>query len=107
MIQIHFEMCYAVFMKEMKQTLNSSVSVQEKKLFLEWLLYQFDPGEIEWLLEEIVQDENKLSIIRFVEHIEDCPKGIRISISESTGIRFLFFKGSIKTRDVYTAFHEL
>ena len=87
--------------------MNSSVSIEDKKLFLEWLLSQFDPGEIEWLLEEILEDERKLEIIHFVDQVEGCPKGITLKVGEASVMQFLFFKGHIKTRDVYTAYHEL
>lgn len=87
--------------------MNSSVSIQEKKLFLEWLMSKFEAEQYTWLLEEIIEDERKLEIIRFVDSLEGCHKGIFMTFEGALGVRFLFFKGHIKTRDVYTAFHEL
>src|SRR5699024_11966859 len=49
----------------------------------------------------------KLESIRFVDSLEGCSKGIFITFEQGIGVRFLFFKGRIKTRDVYTASHEL
>src|SRR5699024_12312408 len=54
-----------------------------------------------------IHDERKLESIRFVDSLEGCSKGIFITFEQGIGARFLFFKGRIKTRDVYTAFHEV
>lgn len=89
--------------------MNISVSIQEKKAFLEWLLskHNLKLPELKWLLEDIIADEQALECVQFVEAIHDCPKGVKISIGELDEVTFLFFKGKVTSRDVYTAYHEL
>lgn len=85
-----------------------SVSVKEKRIFLEWFLQHFSPDEIEWLLEELIEDDQLLESIHFVDQVKNCPKGISIAIDHtSIDADFLFFKGNVKTKDVFTAYHEL
>src|SRR5699024_3612267 len=92
-----------------EKIMSISVSVQEKKTFLEWFISKYDMKlfELNWLLEDIIADEQALDCIQFTEEIHKCPKGIEISIDENNDVQFLFFKGKIKTKDVYTAYHEL
>src|SRR5690625_3815497 len=85
------------------------VSIKSKKLFLHWLIHHeiLKTAEINWFLEELLVDERTLSHVHFVSNIEHCPKGIIISTQAENKDSFLFFKGSIQTTDIYTAYHEL
>src|SRR5699024_3228259 len=92
--------------KGVKYNLNSSVSTQEKKIFLEWLLSKLEAEHCTWLLEEIIQDERKPEPIRFVDSLEGCTKDLSITSEQGIGGRCLSFNVSRKTRGVYTDFHE-
>ncbi len=85
------------------------VSIQAKKYFLHWFIssYHINSEEINWFLEDLLEDEQALLNIHFVSNIEHCPKGIIISTKETNNASFIFFKGAIQTEDVYTAYHEL
>ena len=41
-----------------------SVSVKEKEYFFRMVLKHFSPDEIEWLLEELIEDDQMLESIR-------------------------------------------
>ncbi|MEI3604741.1 YpiB family protein [Pseudogracilibacillus sp. SE30717A] len=85
------------------------ISIQAKKYFLKWFIRYFDihSDDINWFLEDLLEDEQALLNIHFVRNIEHCPKGVIISTQESNNTSFTFFKGAIQTEDVYTAYHEL
>src|SRR5699024_4642980 len=86
-----------------------SVSVQDKKNFLQWFMqtYRIESHEMEWFLEELIIDDRILDYVHFVERIEDCPKGIIMTKGQSETFTFTFFKGNVSTEDVYTAYHEI
>src|SRR5690625_3045213 len=88
--------------------MHTSVSIYAKKQFLQWFIshYPTNSHEINWFLEDLLEDERALFYLRFVRHIENCPKGIIISTQTFADLSFLFFKGSVQTTDVYTAYHE-
>lgn len=90
-------------------TMKIPVSIQHKKDFLQWFIQhcKIERHEMNWFLNDLVEDERALFYVHFVQDIEYCPKGIIISASHSKEISFLFFKGNVQTEDVYTAYHEL
>lgn len=83
-------------------------SIKYKKRFLRWFItHQLtEEDDVSWFLDDLLVDERALLRIRFVENIEASPKGMIISTMPGEK-PFLFFKGSIKTENVYTAYHEL
>ena len=86
-----------------------SVSIQAKKHFLQWFIshYQIETEEINWFIENLIEDERALFYLNFVQNIKQCPKGIIISILQTEKLFFQFFKGAVQTNDVYTVYHEL
>ncbi len=88
--------------------MSAPISIQSKKHFLQWFIshYNVKVQEINWFLEDLVVDERALQNLHFVHDIKHCPKGIIISTLEEDR-NFLFFKGNVRTNDVYTAYHEL
>src|SRR5690625_314827 len=88
--------------------MHTPVSIYAKKQFLQWFIAHYPPNaqEINWFLEDLIEDERALFYLHFVRHIENCPKGIIISTQTFDDLSFLFFKGSVQTSDVYTAYHE-
>src|SRR5690625_1947747 len=84
------------------------ISVKYKKRFLRWFLNTqlTEEDDVTWFLEDLLVDDQALNRIRFVERIEASPKGIIISTLPGDQ-PFIFFKGSIQSDNVYTAYHEL
>jgi len=85
------------------------VSIQKKKDFLQWFMqtYNIEAYEMNWFLQELLENERVLFHVHFVQEIQYCPKGIIISTDETNDVNFLFFKENVQTNDVYTAYHEL
>lgn len=69
--------------------------------------FYIEEEELEWFLQDLIDDEQILAKLHFVRDIEHCPKGMIISTSGVSGLSFLFFKGEVYTEDIYTAYHEL
>lgn len=86
-----------------------SVSIQEKKDFLTWFIQKHEmlSDELNWFIQDLLDDHRTLEYVHFVERVEDCPKGIVITIRQDGDLSFLFFKGKVRTNDIYTAYHEL
>lgn len=86
-----------------------SVSVQEKRDFLDWLLQRYpqESHEMIWFLEELMIDDRLLDCVHFVEQISACPKGVIMTKSQTSPFTFTFFKGKVSTENVYTAYHEI
>lgn len=83
------------------------VSLKYKRRFLQWFMSNqlTEDDEVSWLLADLLADERALRRIQFVEEIEEYPKGMIISTLPEEE-PFLFFKGSVKSRNIYTAYHE-
>lgn len=96
-------------MKVGVERMHISVSIQDKKDFLKWFIqhHNIEAHEMNWFLEELIDDERALFYVHFVQDIQYCPKGIVITTTETEDVSFLFFKGNVQTEDVYTAYHEL
>ncbi len=93
----------------MTRSLQHSDTVKRKKRFLKWMKQNFyiEEEELEWFLQDLIDDEQLLTKLHFVRDIKHCPKGMIISTSGVSGLSFLFFKGEVYTEDIYTAYHEL
>lgn len=83
-------------------------SLKYKKRFLRWFMNNqlTEESDVNWFLEDLLVDEHALNRIRFVDQIEASPKGMIISTFPED-VPFVFFKGSIESDNVYTAYHEL
>lgn len=83
-------------------------SLKYKKRFLRWFMNNqlTEDSDVNWFIEDLLVDEQALSRIHFVEQIEASPKGIVISTMPEDE-PFIFFKGAVESRNVYTAYHEL
>lgn len=89
--------------------MNISVTVREKKEFLTWLMdyLKQESYEINWFLNDLYENEYALEHICFVPNVKDFPKGILLAKGLQDHVTFHFFKGNVRTSDVYTAYHEL
>lgn len=83
-------------------------SLKYKKRFLRWFInHQLSENDdVSWFLDDLLADEKALHRIRFVENIDSSPKGMIISTVPGDE-PFIFFKGSVQSDNVYTAYHEL
>src|SRR5690625_2084911 len=83
-------------------------SLKYKKRFLRWFMMNqlTEHDDVTWLLDDLVGDDRALMQIEFVENIKSSPKGMIISTMPEERY-FLFFTGSAKSDNVYTAYHEL
>ena len=89
--------------------LNIPVSIEQKRTFLYWFMYhhKVQAHDLEWFLNDLLEDNQALTQIHFVDDITDCPKGIIITSHLNEQISFTFFKNHVKTSNVYTAYHEM
>lgn len=83
-------------------------SLKYKKRFLRWFIsHQLtENDDVSWFLDDLLADEKVLNRIHFVEKIDSTPKGMIISTIPGDE-PFTFFKGSVQSDNVYTAYHEL
>lgn len=89
--------------------MNCSISVQDKKSFIQWFLerYTLKSCGSKWILEYLLTDETVLSNTHFVRGVKCCPRGIIMSTTCSNEIAFQFHKEHIVTIDVDKSFHDL
>lgn len=83
-------------------------SLRYKKRFLRWFLDTklAEDSDVSWFIEDLLVDEHALNRVRFVDRINENPKGIVISTLPEDE-PFIFFKGAVQSDNVYTAYHEL
>ena len=83
-------------------------SIRNKKRFLRWFIetHLTNDDDVSWFLDDLLLDEKTLLRMRFVEQIDSSPKGFVISTLPEDEL-FLFFKGQVRSDNVYTAYHEL
>lgn len=85
------------------------VSIEQKRAFLNWFIYhhKVKAHDMDWFLNDLLEDKQALTHLHFVDDISDCPKGIIITTHLNEQMNFTFFKGNVKTNNVYTAYHEM
>jgi|SRR5699024_10685624 len=85
------------------------VSIQKKQAFLYWMLdnLKIEAHDMSWFFQDLIDNEQALHNLHFVDDITDCPKGMIITSHLNEQIYFQFFKGKVRSDDVYTAYHEI
>ena len=85
------------------------VTIEKKRAFLNWFMlhHKVKAHDMEWFLKDLLENEQALTHVHFVDDITDCPKGIIITSHLNEQITFQFFKGNVHTDNVYTAYHEM
>lgn len=85
------------------------VSIEKKRAFLHWFImhHKVEAHDMDWFLKDLMDNEQALEHVHFIDDITDCPKGIIITSHLNEQISFQFFKGNVRTDDVYTAYHEM
>jgi uncharacterized protein YpiB (UPF0302 family) len=86
-----------------------TVSIADKKDFLRWYLkrYQMKRRECVWILNYLLSHDDLLNKVHFVEEAHYCPRAMVMSVTESTGVPFRFYKGNLMTADAEKSFHDL
>ena len=89
--------------------MTASVSVIEKKEFVRWFLkrYQMKRRECVWILNYLLSHDELLQKVHFVEEAHYCPRAMVMSVTESSGVPFRFYKGNLMTADAEKSFHDL
>lgn len=85
------------------------ISVDEKKNFLKWFIsrYELKAKECIWLLNYILSDDHIISLLRFVQSIEKCPRAMFISERFTDSVPFLYRKERVETSEPEKAFHDI
>jgi uncharacterized protein YpiB (UPF0302 family) len=89
--------------------MNQTVSLKEKKEFIQWFLkrYQMKRRESVWMLNYYLSHDEHLENLHFVEESHYCPRALVMSVTESTGIPFRFYSGSDMTASAEKAFTDI
>ncbi|MEE1132712.1 MAG: ReoY family proteolytic degradation factor [Caryophanon sp.] len=89
--------------------MTSFVSVDEKRVFVEWFLrnHQLKRRECVWILNYLLSDEAILERVHFTDEAHYCPRAMVMSTTDTPGIPFRFYKGNIMTSDAEKSFHDL
>lgn len=84
-----------------------SVSVQDKRLFIQWFLQQHDmvSRESVWLLNYLMSDDEALQRIHFVEQAHHCPRAV--IIMPQGPIDFQYYSHGLLVLDAEKAFHDI
>jgi len=87
----------------------SEITVQQKRAFIKWFLdnYQLKRRESVWILNYIMQYNEVLRNLHFVENACYCERGIIISTNCVDEVPFRFYKGNIVTTDPEECFYDI
>lgn len=85
------------------------VSVQKKQAFLYWVVdnLKVEAHDLSWFIHDLIDNERALHNVHFLDDITDCPRGIIMTSHLNEQIFFQFFKGKVRSENVYTAYHEM
>ncbi|MDY0396569.1 ReoY family proteolytic degradation factor [Virgibacillus halophilus] len=89
--------------------MQTPISVNEKKIFIQWFLnqYQLKKRESVWILNYLINHDDILEHIHFVREAKLCPRSIIISSECSKEVPFRFYKNHIVTTDAEKSFHDI
>jgi uncharacterized protein YpiB (UPF0302 family) len=89
--------------------LTTRIELKEKKRFIKWLLgrYQMKRRESMWILNYLINHDIVLNKTRFVEQVDQTPRGIRIATIGTDTPAFRFYKEGREFEDPEQAFHEV
>ncbi|MFC4557378.1 ReoY family proteolytic degradation factor [Virgibacillus kekensis] len=89
--------------------MNTPISVQDKKSFIQWFLnhYQLKKRESVWILNYLVNHKKLLENVHFVREAKFCPRGIIMSSHCSEEVPFRFYKKQLVTTDAEKSFHDI
>lgn len=89
--------------------MQTPVSVQDKKSFIQWFLnhYQLKKRESVWILNYLVNHEELLENVHFIQEARFCPRAIIMSSHCSDEVPFRFYKNQLVTTDAEKSFHDI
>jgi len=89
--------------------MQTPISVQDKKSFIQWFLnhYQLKKRESVWILNYLVNHNEILTNVHFVRDAKFCPRGIIITAHCSDDVPFRFYKKQLVTTDAEKSFHDI
>lgn len=89
--------------------MKASISIDEKKDFIRWLLntHQMKTREAMWVLNYVAGHNQIIQYVHFVDDLSGVSRGLMLSAEGSLGEPFCFFKGNIATSDPEKAFHDI
>ncbi|MGY0691766.1 ReoY family proteolytic degradation factor [Virgibacillus sp. FSP13] len=89
--------------------MQTPVSVQDKKSFIQWFLnnYQLKKRESVWILNYLVNHDDLLANVHFIREARFCPRAIIMSSHCSDDVPFRFYKSQLVTTDAEKSFHDI
>ncbi len=89
--------------------MRSSVSIHEKKDFLRFFLenYQLKHRECSWILKYVLNSDERIDQVKFVDNIDNCPFAVEISTKCVETEPFRFINNFQEMLDAEKAFHEI
>ncbi len=89
--------------------MNSSVSIHDKKEFLKFFLdhYKLKQRECSWILKYVLNNDERLDQVSFVEDASNCPRAVEISTTCVDAPPFRYTKDYVETIDVEQSFHDI
>lgn len=95
--------------KEERIRMQTPISVQDKKSFIQWFLdhYQLKKRESVWILNYLVNHNEILANVHFVREVKFCPRGIIMTSHCSEESPFRFYKNHLVTTDAEKSFHDI
>lgn len=90
--------------------MQTSVSVQDKKGFIQWFLnqYQLKKRESVWIFNYLLNHDHILKNVHFIrEAARFCPRAVIMSTQCSQEVPFRFYKSQLITTDPEKSFHEI
>lgn len=86
-----------------------SVGIKEKKEFLSWLVetVRFQRREVYWIINYLVNHETILRQIKFVEHVDKTPRGLKLTASDQEEESLVLFVGEHQFTNPEQIFHDI
>lgn len=87
----------------------TSISIQDKKEFIQWFLkhYEVKQWETNYLLTYLTTHEDLLENLHFVKDVSYCPRAIIIGTTCSNEPSFRYYKEQVMTEDAEKSFHDI
>lgn len=85
------------------------ISTEIKKKFLQWFLHyeQLKQQEATWILTYVIENEQLLKHIHFVNEAKYCPRAVVLTSTDLDQVPFLFYKEQIITDNPDKLFHDI
>lgn len=89
--------------------MQSLVSVEDKKQFIQWFLNscQLKKRESVWILNYLLNHPELLENVHFVREVKFCPRGIIMTAQCAKDTPFRFYKNHLVTTDAEKSFHDI